>query len=179
VLIGPDTGSGYDWGDAGGSYASKIEDSEVPVIGLGRGGSAFFSELGYEIGWGKSWSGSGRDVYVINADDALWNQPNDLSIPGSNTLTIYNSTTSFQAVHYPSSITGIVGRGRQVGDSTHYPIITKDTRYMLWGWAAGPNAMTSVGKQVFVNAARLVRWRLFIINPGIILQPLQPIQPGP
>ncbi len=175
VLIGPDTGSGFDWGDAAGNQAQRIEDASASVVGLGRGGSSYFEEIGEPIGWGSTWVGSnGRDVRVVDADHAVWNSPNDISIPGSQIVTLYGSNSAFVAVHYPSSISGVTAIGRQSDDATHYQIISKDGQHLLWGFDAPPTAMTSVGRQVFVNATRSVlRLRLRPISPPI-LQPVLP-----
>ena len=178
ILIGPDTGSGSSWGDAAGTQAQKLEDTNISIVGLGRGGSAFFDELGYPIGWGQGWVGSGRDVYASNTDDSVWNDPNDISIPGSRIVQLYNSDSSFVAIYYPDPIAGIIGIGRQSNNATHYQIIEKDVQRILWGFDAGPQAMTSTGKQVFVNTARsAMERRFFLIQPVLIDPPILQLNP--
>ena len=173
ILIGPDTGSGSSWGDIAGTQAQKLEDTNRPIVGLGRGGSAFYDELGYAIGWGDGWTGSGRDIYVMNADDTVWNEPNDISIPGDGIVQLYNSNSDFVAIYYPNPIAGIIGIGRQSNNATHYQIIEKNVQRILWGFDAGPQAMTSTGKQVFVNTARSAMLPRFFILKPIPLLPLE------
>ncbi len=177
IFVGPDTGSGGTWGDNPGTQAQTIEDTNKPVVGLGQGGYAFFGKLGYPIGWGQGWSASGNSVYVMNTDHLAWNQPNEISVPGSRILQLYTSNSSFTAIHYPDPIAGVIGVGRQTNSDNHYPIIQKDTRYVLWGFDAGPQAMTPTGRQVFVNVSRSAM-RLMILVPPIHIQP-GPILPGP
>ncbi len=172
VLVGPDTGSGGTWGDAAGNQATHIEDSGKPVVGLGEGGYAFFGKLGYPIGWGEGWHGSGRNVYVMDPDHAVWKSPNATTVPGSRTLDLYQSNSSFVSINYPSPISGITGIGREVGDDNHYPLISKDSRYVLWGWDSGPSAMTGIGRQVFVNTSRSVLGlRLILVPRPVLINP--------
>jgi hypothetical protein len=174
ILIGPDTGSGSSWGDSAGTQAQKVEDAGKPVVGLGNGGYAFFGKLGSPIGFGEGWGNSGRDVYVMNTSDTVWNRPNDISIPGSHIVQLYHSNSSFIAIYYPNPIAGIVGIGRQSNNATHYQIIEKDVQQILWGFDAGPQAMTTTGKEVFVNTARsAMQRRLFILEPVLIAPVLE------
>lgn len=178
VLIGPDTGSGGTWGDNAGNQATHIEDANVPVVGIGEGGYAFFGKLGYAIGWGKGWSASGRDAYVMDSDHPVWNEPNEISIPGNRIVQLFRNNTGYIAIHYPNPIAGITGIGRQSNSNTHYPIIEKDTMYILWGFNAGAQEMTDTGRQVFVNTARsAMRPRFFILPMPITLQPPLEILP--
>ncbi|MCD6285594.1 MAG: hypothetical protein J7M39_06755, partial [Anaerolineae bacterium] len=179
ILIGPDTGSGSSWGDNAGTQAQKLEDTGIPIVGLGKGGSSFFDELGYPIGWGHGWTGSGRDVYAMDTDDTVWNEPNDVSIPGTHIVQLYNSNSNFVAIYYPNPIAGIIGIGRQSNNATHYQIIEKDVQRILWGFDAGPQAMTATGKEVFVNTARSAMERKFFLLKPIPLIELPVLELNP
>jgi hypothetical protein len=167
ILVGPDTGSGGTWGDAAGNQAQALEDSAKPVLGLGAGGYAFFGKLGYPIGYGKGWSASGTSVYAMDTDHQAWNE---ISVPASRIVQLYTSNSAFTAIHYPDPISGVTGIGRQTNSDVHYPIIQKDTKYILWGFNAGPQAMTPTGRQVFVNVARSAM-RLLFFRPPVLIQP--------
>jgi len=178
ILVMPDTGSGGTWGDAGGTMAQKLEDTNLPVVGVGSGGYAFFGKLGYPIGWGKGWGGTGHSVYAMDLDDSVWKSTYKIDVPGNRMVRLYGGNVSFTAIHYPSPIDGITGIGREDGDATHYPIIEKDTQYILWGFNGGPNQMTDTGRQVFVNTARsAMEIRFFLLQPIPII--VQPLLPGP
>ncbi|MBN1250113.1 MAG: protein kinase [Anaerolineae bacterium] len=178
ILLGPDTGSGGTWGDNAGNQAEAIEDANVPVLGIGDGGYAFFGKLGYEIGWGNGWHGSARDAYVMDTDHPMWNTPNEISIPGNRIVQLYNSDAAYVAISYPSAVSGVTGIGRQSDNTTHYTIMDKNTMYVLWGYNSGAQEMTTTGKQVFINAARsAMRPRFFILPLPITLQPPVLINP--
>lgn len=177
VVIGPDTGSGGSWGNESGTMAQRISDSNNPILGLGNGGYAFFGKLGYAIGWGNGWSSSGNNVYVVNPDHRVWNNPNEITVPGNRLVNLYQSNVGYIAIHLPGPIEGVTTIGRQSNNDTHYPIISEDNKFLLWGFGEGPVKMTSTGKEVFINAARSILGLHLIINPGIIIQPIQPINP--
>ena len=50
-------------------------------------------------------------------------------------------------------------------------------RRILWGFDAGPQAMTSTGKQVFVNTARSAMRRRFLLQPVLIDIPVLELNP--
>ncbi len=178
ILVGPDTGSSGTWGDNAGTQAQKLADSSVPIVGLGEGGYAFFGKLNSPIGWGNGAHGSARDVYVMNTDDTVWNKPNDISIPGSRIVQLYSSNSDFVAIHYPNPIVGITGIGRQSTATVHYVIIEENVNYILWGFDAGPLAMTATGKEIFVNTARSAMLRrFFFLKPIPLLPPAIQLNP--
>ncbi|MGC9466965.1 MAG: protein kinase domain-containing protein [Anaerolineae bacterium] len=175
ILIGPDTGSGASWGAGG--QADRLADTNKPVIGLGSGGSSFFDQIGEPIGWGNAWLPSpARDIYVVDPDDNFWESPNEISIPGSRILSLYSSDSSYLSVYYPSPISGVEAIGRQYDNANHYPIISKDSKYLLWGFNQTPSSLTTVGRQVFLNAVRNTLPRFILIEPIRLLEPL-PVNP--
>ncbi|MCB0120800.1 MAG: hypothetical protein KDE58_01080, partial [Caldilineaceae bacterium] len=49
---------------------------------------------------------------------------------------------------------------REVKDQRHYPVIRENRRersFLLWGYNAGPSAMTESGQELFVNVAQSLR----------------------
>ncbi len=178
ILVGPDTGSGGTWGDSAGTQAQKLDDAGKPVVGLGEGGYAFFGKLNSPIGWGNGAHGSGRDVYVMNSDDSAWNKPNDISIPSNHIVQLYNSNSDYVVIHYPNPIAGIIGIGRQTTGTVHYAIIEDNVNRILWGFDAGPQAMTSTGKQIFANTAKsAMQRRFFFLQPVLIDPPILELNP--
>jgi hypothetical protein len=53
----------------------------------------------------------------------------------------------------PSSVTRI---GQVVGDGDYYLLLLQSDRYLLWGFNAGPDKMTSTGKELFANLVSLL-----------------------
>jgi serine/threonine protein kinase len=151
ILIGHETGNAYDWGDSGGSQANQIASTGKPIMGIGEGGSSFFSKLGLSIGWGDGWVGSGTDVTVVNPSYPYWNTPHNVSIPASNTISLYNNSTGFVAIYKPTPLMGIETIALQAGDTNHYMLIMQTSQFFLWGFEGAPSAMTGKGQRVFIN----------------------------
>jgi serine/threonine protein kinase len=152
VVVGPDTGQDQNWGDQGGSQANQLVNSGLPILGVGEGGYAFFGRIGLAIGYDKGVKASGTDIYVVDPNSPIWSKPHSVDIPGSRVLTLYNSSQPFAAITVTASQPGLVPIGLQANDLTHFPLISQGDKYLLWGFSAGPSAMTTLGQQVFVNA---------------------------
>ncbi|MCD6345660.1 MAG: VWA domain-containing protein [Anaerolineae bacterium] len=154
IVVGPDTGYGYTWDGSAGVAA--IAQSGRPVMGLGYGGSALFSELDLFIDWGQSWISSGKDVYAVDPLHTIWQTPYPIGVtPKDPIVDLYTRTTSFVAVYMPEYVSGVLPLGRQPNNQTHYPLIqeARSVRYLLWGFNAGPVTMTETGRRLFVNTA--------------------------
>jgi hypothetical protein len=151
ILVGAETGNAYDWGDSGGTQANAVASFGKPIMGLGKGGSSLFSKLGLMIGWGDGWIGDGTDITVVNPSYPYWNSPHNISIPASNTIALYGSSTGFVAIYRPSPVMGIDTIALQSGDTNHYELIQQTSQFFLWGFDGGPGAMTGKGQRVFVN----------------------------
>jgi serine/threonine protein kinase len=163
IMIGAETGKSASWrtdpwGDAAGSQANHILSSGRPVIGLGSGGSLFFEAISAHLNWGKTWISFGGDTNVIatNPSHTFWTSPNQISIPGSGSVSLYTSNSSFVALHLPNPIAGVTPLGRQANDLTHYQIAMQEGKYLLWGFSNNPATMTSQGKNTFINAVKLL-----------------------
>jgi serine/threonine protein kinase len=150
ILIGYETGNTSTWGDVLNIQANFVASSSKPVLGLGEGGYAFFGRLGLNIGWGNGWHGSGSDVAVVDAGQPAWSTPNSIAIPGSQVVQLY-SGSGYVAIQHPDPLPDVIPIGRQSDDLTHYPIIQQTADYLLWGFDAGPEAMTEDGKNLFTN----------------------------
>ena len=168
ILIGPETGSHYTWGDAGGNQANHIASAGPRVLGLGEGGSAFFSILGLDIGWGDGAVGYQATVHVVDPTTGYWTSPNSISIPANRVLTLYSSDSKYVAIYQPASVSGINEIGRTAEGSSYYPIIVQAGKYLLWGYYEGAQKMSSTGKEVFVNVAKN-HFMIFFLLPKLIV----------
>jgi hypothetical protein len=152
ILIGHDTAASnnpYEWAGTN-SDREKIKTSGKPIVGLGGGGAAFFQELNLSIRFGQTWNSSGTQVAPIENDRPYWSIPYVIPIVNG-AVSIYSNSSSFLSVYLPTPKSEILPIGRQVNDSTHYPIIAEAGRYLLWGFYNGPSAMTTAGKELFAN----------------------------
>lgn len=168
ILIGPETGSSSSWGDGGGNQANHLNSAGPRILGLGEGGYAFFGKLNLEIGYGNGAHGDTTSTYVVDPSSSYWTSPKNISIPGNRMVKLYNSNSGYVGIHYPNSISGIVGIGRTSSSGSHYPIIRQDSKYLLWGFDSSPSNMTSTGKNVFINVVKehlklFLLWRPLLI----------------
>jgi serine/threonine protein kinase len=155
ILIGPDTGSNETWGDGQGNQANKIISSGLPVAGIGEGGYAFFGRAGLAIGYNNGIKASGTDVNVVDPGDTIWTVPYQIQIPDNHILTLYNAPSPLVAITIqppPPAVMKLIGG--QPGDINHYSIIRQQNRYLLWGFSAGPSAMSQTGQQSFVDMVK-------------------------
>lgn len=150
ILVGNDTGGGYDWSGSDGAR-EKIQGSGKPILGLGGGGASLFQELDLFIKWGQGWTALNRtDINVVDPNDPIWSLP--YRIPIDNRLvTLYDTPNTHVAIYMPSPLANVLPVGRQSDNDIHYPLIEEDGRYFLWGFYAGPDSMSQTGKDVFVN----------------------------
>ena len=151
ILVGHDTGAGYDWSGSP-SAREKIQNSGKPVLGLGQGGASLFEELNLYIRHGQCWTSTNEtEMYAYDVEHPIWNVPYNIYVSGNNLVTIYSQGSSAKDVYMPSAQEGVLPLGRQHDDTTHYPLIEEDGRYLLWGFYDGPASMTSTGEELFIN----------------------------
>jgi len=151
IIVGPETGEGYTWGDAG--SVSAIAQSGKPILGLGYGGSALFSELGLFIDWGQGWISSigSTNVYAVDLDHAIWRLPYAIPVSAEQRIVeLYSGNSTYVAIYMPSQEPGVVALGRQTDNQNHYQLI-EESPNLLWGFNSGPQTMTQTGQQLFFN----------------------------
>jgi hypothetical protein len=152
IIVGPDTGSGYHWGDA--ASVSAIQDSGKPIIGLHEGGASLFQELGLSINWGHSgYYGPGEtSLYVVDPSHVIFNSPHSISVPGDQIIQLYSSPSPLIHEYAPhlSAEAILLGRHPSPTQMDYYPLV-QEGQNILWGFAASPESMTQVGKDLFLN----------------------------
>lgn len=150
IVIGPDTGDGATWGDS--AAVNSIAQSGRPVIGLGEGGYAFFGRLGLAIGYPRGWHGDENRAYVVDTAHPVWSSPYNIPIPRDRIVTVYKRTAHV-GIEVVRPTADMVLVGREPGDQRHYDLL-QQSRYFLWGFQAGPSAMTEEGQHLFINLAQ-------------------------
>lgn len=151
ILVGHETGSTADWGDAAGNQANKLAGSGKPLFTLGEGGYALLGKLGLLIGYPNGAHGSDSDIVVVDTAYPFWSTPFSISIPASLTISLYSSSSPAVLIHHPSPLMGIEPIGRSPGSTSHYSIILQTSTFLLWGFEDGPSQMTGKGQKVFIN----------------------------
>jgi hypothetical protein len=151
IVLGPDTGNENTWGTP--AKVAHILNSGKPVLGLGRGGYAFFGKLSLDIGYPNGLQLS--DIQVRAADPAhvIWAEPYDLAVPINGLATVYaGNGSSGMAVNLAQSGVDVEPLARRPSSSIYYWLAREQTRYMLWGFDLGPAAMVDAGRGLFVNS---------------------------
>jgi hypothetical protein len=152
ALIGPDTGSGSEWGTS--AALATLRQYQVPILGLGEGGYAFFGKLGLAIGYPNGRSIIENRTYAMDTTHQIWLSPYPIPVsPRSRIVTLYKSTDEV-GIYVRQPTADIVLLGREPNDQTHYNLIQQTTRYLLWGFGEGPVEMIEDGWHLFVNVAR-------------------------
>ncbi|NVM35529.1 MAG: hypothetical protein HWN81_08025 [Candidatus Lokiarchaeota archaeon] len=160
IIIGHNTGSDGIWRGTD-LQISIINDSDLPIIGLGNGGYIFFGSNGLNLRIGYNWGGSvfsTTEIDVINSSHIIFNTPNDIP---SGTIQLYASgwTTDLsvfqrQRVYYlnmtivPANIEIF---GKVPSSSSRCCLLNQDYRYFLWGFIESRGRMTDIGTDLFTN----------------------------
>lgn len=148
TLIGDDTGFLGSWGNAPGQAEHIANKSRV--IGIGEGGYAFFGKLGLRIGWPHGWHRSEKDV-IGDPSLVYYQTPNDLTGLLGAPLSLYASATDEVGIYLATPTPGVTVLGQEPGSSTHHPLVAQRC-HQLWGFNGYPQAMTDVGRKLFINA---------------------------
>jgi hypothetical protein len=151
ILIGHDTGNEGTWGDEGGTQANRVNQTGLPILGIGKGGFAFFGRLGLEIGWDNGTVGNGTDLVVVDPTNPIWTTPNQIDIPDDQVITLYNRVEEFIAVTFETPPASVTPAGRQPDNPNNYPLVRQTERYFLLGFSAHPNDLTETGRKIVVN----------------------------
>ena len=149
IIVGPETGDGSSWGTP--AALSAIINSEVPVLGLGEGGYAYFGKISYTIGYPNGAHSSGTSIEWGLASDQIWRNPYDVD-RSSAALQLYNASNGRVDI-YLSGEGSLEVFGTYPGDPNYADLVMENEFHTLWGFVAGPATMTDLGKQVFVNTA--------------------------
>jgi len=146
ILVGSDTGSGYEWGTP--AAVAAIAGSGRPVLGLGFGGARFFQQMGLSINWGHGWIGSENTIFVTEPEHPIFNIPIRV-LPPNRIMQLYTETGHI-GEYAPSLNPKVVLLGREPLDREHYPLV-QEGQHMLWGFSEAPDNMTKDGQSLFLN----------------------------
>ncbi|MDF1515055.1 MAG: S8 family serine peptidase, partial [Anaerolineae bacterium] len=152
IIVTPETGFGSVWSTSVAWLA--IESSGLPVAGMGSGGYALFGKGELPIGhpFGTYRSGNTVKVGDFGASQAIYSEPNLLTIPTDKQFQLYSNMHSTVNIALPDPLPDGIRVATITGTANDYPIIVHDDRYLLWGFNGLPGEMTAAGQDLFVNA---------------------------
>jgi uncharacterized repeat protein (TIGR01451 family) len=149
ILVADDTGSLDQWGLTSFTTAqvAKITLPNIPIIGIGEGGYAFFGRLSLFIGWPRGWHGPQKQVgRHAGAPAAFF--AGIVGTPITHYSAPVNSVGIYTKPAVPSDVTLV---GDEVPSDDHTQLIFQGCR-LLWGASGNPLLMTADGKKMFLNA---------------------------
>lgn len=148
LVVGNDTENSQ-WGDA----AAAVEKSGKPVLGLGEGGYTAFGKDGLKLAIGGPHGWHGTDAAVLPVDAAkspLWTAA---GLPDGKAVKLYGAT-GHVGICLPNPPADVGLLGREEVSPKHYALVRQGDRFVLWGFTAGPDAMTADGRKLFVATCR-------------------------
>jgi len=152
IIIGYDTygvfpSSPYYWRDP--SKVTIVDNLNTPILGIGRGGTSFFSNLSLDIGWGDTASASRDSIDITNPTHPIFNTPNNIT--KSSNLIIYNQTVNCYMVYVPDVQPDLTLIGQPPGLSSYYSLIMQQYRYFYWSYHASIDYLNEDGKDILTN----------------------------
>ena len=159
VIIGPETGERGDFHAP--DVAGLLLQYPLPVLGMGEGGAAFFELADLRIGWSNTWYSSNNEIFAVAPSARYWQLPYAIDLGATAPLVkLYPGPLTELGVYVPEPGGSLELIAREVKDQHHYPVIRENRRersFLLWGYNAGPSAMTKSGQALFVNVAQSLR----------------------
>lgn len=153
VLVGSDTGSGEIWGTQE-QVAALNKASRV--LGIGKGGHAFFGKLDLMIGAANGTQLPAQTVAVADPRLASLRIPYDLSTLERNdrAIPLFDEAVDAIAIDLTNQPTDLVPHAllsaTEETKGIHGVVVGQGCR-TLWGFHAGPKAMSPLGRALFVN----------------------------
>jgi hypothetical protein len=152
AVIGPDTGALGTWTPQ--AAVDAITQHELPVLGLGEGGYAYFGKLNLDIGYPEGAHGSGTSIDWNRATntDPIWRYPYEFLLP-KEALQLYEENSGRVDIYIGDQPFGVAVFGYKDNDDRYADLIMDEGFWMLWSFDDGPDAMTDTGRELFVNTA--------------------------
>ncbi len=156
IIVGPETGYRYTFDDP--DAAGVLAQWDIPILGLGEGGAALFSELDLFINYGQAWFSHNNQVFAANPAAPFWNEPFFIPLNRKEPLaTLYPKPLLELGVYIPEPHLTVTPIAREKISKTHYPVAMEKRRgreFVLWGYNAGPSMMTPDGRKLTLNISR-------------------------
>jgi hypothetical protein len=150
VIIGPETGNLKTWEPV--DAVEAITRNEIPVLGLGEGGYAYFGKRGRDIGYPNGAHGNGTSIVrnTQTSTDDIWRYPYEFT-PRKEAWQLYEEPSGRVDIYLGDQPTGLTVFGFKDTSDLYSNLTMENNWDMLWSFQDGPGTMTELGQQLFVN----------------------------
>lgn len=149
IIAGQDTGYLTTWGVP--VMVTALQDSRLPIIGIGEGGYALFGRMGLLIGDPHGNHEAITRTVPVSPTSTVWNTP--FVLTGAAPYSVYTHTSSvdlyFAGVAAPPGVE-LVGQ-LPAPNAAYYNLTVQSSRYALWSFDGPPSLMTPNGQKLFLN----------------------------
>lgn len=151
IIISHDSSTSYPWGTS--EQIAALTGAGLPMIGLGRGSSYCFGQMGLAIGYPHTMSLTFNSVYIVDGADPVWS---GIGATGD-TVQLY-TTEALTHCDFSGSMTAAVTLvGRHPTQTGYYPLTHETPHYFYWAFPGPVSDMTGAGRATFLN---VVAWML-------------------
>lgn len=159
IIIGPHTDLGYTWGTV--AQCAAVDNSGKSVLGLHRGGLAYFANISLYLSNGNSMGGTGTELNVTYPSHRIFQIPYPLTTDDH--MQICSSAVSMRGILDAMSAPDVVCFGQLEGYPEYTTLAIEKNKYIYWGFPDGPSSWTMNGTQLFVN---VVAYLVSLSPPG-------------
>jgi hypothetical protein len=165
IVVGHDTGTDTnDWGGGliiGQIRADQITNAGAAILGLGRGGSAYFELAGLNIGIKSCVMGNSNNVWVADPAADIFSTPNRIQVPGNRILNVYTAGPIRLGVQNPPNGVNRYASWNSVSSNftiADEPVAGPDNlNNFLWGFEGAPSDLTATyGTPLFENVVKFM-----------------------
>ncbi|MBN1641790.1 MAG: S8 family serine peptidase [Anaerolineae bacterium] len=146
VVLGADSGA---WLDA--AARESVLGAGLPVGAVGAGGAAFLDQAGVLGDLAMGTAPVSTTVQALLRAPEVYRFPQDIPLPTDRRLTLYqDAVADAHSLDLDAPLPNGLEIARLPG-TTRFPVVQLGRRFLLWGYDAGPEAMTPVGQDLFTN----------------------------
>jgi hypothetical protein len=105
------------------------------------------------MGWPKGAHGSGTSIFPTNVSDDVWEYPYAFTYDRK-PVQLYGKPSPRVSIflgEQPAASLKVFGLNEP--DRRYADVLMENNYFSLWGFADGPRAMTTAGRELFVNTA--------------------------
>lgn len=127
---------------------TKIKDTNLPVIGINRGGTGYFGNISLTLNGGNVASNPTNEAIVINSALSVWSFPNALSVSNDSKVTLFNSISPANTF-----VKANLGAGgiHIAGCNPTYDTIAQVGNNLYWAYSNDASDFTAMGEKLFIN----------------------------